>query len=286
MNALSQISQITQLAVELGAGCEHHLQACIDALLLHKQLISRPYSACDKCGCDTYSAERPKEGWGLCNDGKDDTKDYYFCGVCAGEWRTAKANKIDLHDWVKGTYAVMTAVFKVKGKTFKVKKTVEMGECVVCEKKVPKDALIEGENTDCLYCEGCYDDTYIKCEMCCYEVDKEDGEWVSVSHNQPFLKKVCNSEYCWDCFTDNIDEAFLPEYKTDTFTFQPEGDLRNDDITSYAERHAEAVAEMEWCERCDICPQEYTKNETYIRLKENNWCAECYFQHGADDNEE
>ena len=133
---------------------------------------------------------------------------------------------------------------------------------------------------------SCFIDSFVNCKMCCLPVNREEGEYVVVSHEQPFRKigTITNSltecVFCLDCLENNMEEAFRPVFKTDKFEFKPAGGLRNDDIFSFAERHAEMVAEMKWCERCDICPQDkYNKNE-------KNWCPECLFQHGAEDEEE
>lgn len=231
MNALSQISQITQLVVEIGAGCEHHLQACIDALKKHQQIIK--------------SMKEEEE-----------------------EERLRKEEE---------------AKNKVSVKKLKKPKKVEMAECEECGERSPKDDLVEWEET--LYCDDCFHETYVRCEMCSEPVNREEGEYVVVSHDQPFRKRgTCSGKkddciFCLDCLEDNMEEAFRPEFKTDKFVFEPAGGLRNDDISSYAERHAEMVAEMKWCERCDTCPQEFIKND-------KKWCRECYFQHGAEDEED
>ena len=224
MNALSQISQITQLVVEIGAGCEHHLQACIDALKEHQRIIKS-------------MKEEEEERLRLAEEAK-----------------------------------------KVSAKKIKKPKKVEMAECGECGVRCRKDDLLESEVRDwAVFCEDCFNTLFLKCDRCCDEVERDEGEWVSVKHNQPFLNKEYSFEYCLSCFNDDIEE-FLPEYKTDTFEFDIEGGTCYDDISSSAERHAEMVAEMKWCLKCDLCPQN-DKND-------KNLCGECYFQHGAEDDEE
>jgi len=230
MNALSQISQITQLAVELGAGCEHHLQACIDALREHQRII--------KSMKEEEEEERLRKE------------------------EEAKKPKVV--------------------KKLKKPKYVIMAECEDCGEKSRKDDLVEWEET--LYCYDCFHETYVRCEMCSEPFNREEGEYVVVSHDQPFRKRektysLTEDICCLECLENNLEEAYRPEFKTDKFEIKPAGGLQNDDISSYAERHAEMVAEMKWCLRCDLCPQDDNKNE-------KKWCSECYFQHGAEDDEE
>jgi len=192
MNALSQISQITQLVVEIGAGAEPHLQACIDAL------------------------------------------------------RNLKEPKLS-------------------------------PECGVCGDRFPIDDFDAHECKD--ECEK-----YIRCELCSDLFDREWGEWLSVSLEQPLRKTKKSSgiivrDLCLECVEDNI-EDFEPEFKTDKFVFKPEGCLHEDNISSVLKDHAEMVAEMKWCVRCDLCPQDENKKN------EIPWCAECYFQHGEEIDEE
>jgi hypothetical protein len=156
-----------------------------------------------------------------------------------------------------------------------------MVECVGCEECFRKCDLVEAEDEygelEGFYCDSCWDHTFITCELCCEPVRSEDGEWVSMRHSQPFLKSEVIMEYCWDCFRFQTIGDNMPQYKTDTITFQAEGDLRKEDLAEYVEKHTKMVAEMKWCVRCDLEPQS-GKND-------KNWCSECYFQHGADDDE-
>jgi hypothetical protein len=225
MNALSQISQITQLVVEIGAGAEPHLQACIDALRNLKEPKLSPE-----------------------------------CGVCGERFPIDDFEKHLCADFCKE-------------------------ECDECGKKCRKEDLLESEVRDwAVFCEDCFNTLFLKCELCCEELDREQGEWLSVSLEQPLRRtKTCSGvivrELCLECVQTNI-EDFTPEFKTDEFAFIAEGCVRNDDISSVLKDHAKIVAEMKWCVRCDLCPQDEDKKN------DKNWCSECWFQFSAIDEEE
>jgi hypothetical protein len=345
MNALSQISQITQLVVELGAGAEPHLQACIDALRNLKEPKLSP--ECGVCGdrfpiddfekhlcvvCCECDKNFPKDDL-ICVERQDKSlyceecyeEKYIKCYCCdmdidreEDKWVVAE-NKgscgtrceksletLDYcwdcfqDDYHGGKFAdqpenVWWEYNPAGTSTYKeVEPFNRNRNCDICNDSCRKDDLIEWEENQ--YCADCFHEQYVRCELCGDPFDKEEGEWLSVSLEQPLrITKTCNGvivrELCLECVQDNI-EDFTPEFKTDEFAFIAEGCLRKEDIASILKDHAEMVAEMKWCERCDLCPQDYNNKginlcpQDEYKRNEKNWCVECYFQHGAIDEEE
>lgn len=155
-------------------------------------------------------------------------------------------------------------------------------ECEECGETFHLDDLTLQD--DDFYCGTCLYDKYVRCEMCEELFDIEEGDWVRVKYDQPFRKtKTCSGvilrDFCLECVQDNI-EDFIPDFKTDKFVFEPRGSLCEDNLLTVVEEQKEMVSKMKWCERCDICPQDEDNWE------HKNWCSECYFQHGAEDDHE